>query len=63
LDRADVDVPSQLILGGASISWDFNRGAVSIFDKEEPLGQVTDRFPPKRGKSPEDVPKIADRQP
>jgi cbb3-type cytochrome oxidase maturation protein len=30
---------------------DFERGAESIFDNEEPVGQMTDRFPPKRRKS------------
>lgn len=29
---------------------DFERGAVSIFDDEEPVGQMTDRFPEKRRK-------------
>jgi len=29
----------------------FERGAVSIFDKEEPVGQMTDHFPAKRVKS------------
>jgi nitrogen fixation-related uncharacterized protein len=27
---------------------DFERGAVSIFDSEEPVGQMTDHFPVKR---------------
>jgi len=31
---------------------DFDRGAVSIFDDEEPVGQMTDRFPEKRKKAP-----------
>jgi nitrogen fixation-related uncharacterized protein len=29
---------------------DFERGAVSIFDDEEPVGQMTDRFPKKKDK-------------
>ncbi len=29
---------------------DLNRGAKSIFDEDEPLGEVTDRFPRKRRK-------------
>lgn len=29
---------------------DFERGAVSIFDEQEPVGQVTDYFPAKHGK-------------
>jgi nitrogen fixation-related uncharacterized protein len=29
---------------------DFERGAVSIFDEKEPVGQMTDRFPEKRNK-------------
>jgi cbb3-type cytochrome oxidase maturation protein len=33
---------------------DFERGAKSIFDDQEPVGQVTDRFPPKRGPSSPD---------
>lgn len=35
---------------------DFERGAVSIFDDEEPLGQMTDRFPPDRAKPQTDAP-------
>ncbi len=31
---------------------DFERGAKSIFDDQEPVGQVTDRFPPKRRPPP-----------
>jgi cbb3-type cytochrome oxidase maturation protein len=27
---------------------DFERGATSIFDEQEPVGQMTDRFPAKR---------------
>jgi|NGEPerStandDraft_6_1074524.scaffolds.fasta_scaffold207933_2 cbb3-type cytochrome oxidase maturation protein len=34
---------------------DFERGAVSIFDDEEPVGQMTDRFPPKTKKPPAPV--------
>ncbi len=30
---------------------DFERGAVSIFDAEEPVGEMTDRFPAKRPKA------------
>jgi nitrogen fixation-related uncharacterized protein len=30
---------------------DFERGAVSIFDQEEPVGKMTDHFPPKKNKS------------
>ena len=30
---------------------DFERGAVSIFDKEEPVGQMTDHFPAGRRKA------------
>ncbi len=29
---------------------DFDRGAVSIFDDQEPVGQMTDHFPEKRKK-------------
>lgn len=29
---------------------DFDRGAVSIFDEQEPVGQVTDHFPARRGR-------------
>jgi nitrogen fixation-related uncharacterized protein len=29
---------------------DFDRGAVSIFDDHEPVGQMTDHFPAGRGK-------------
>ncbi len=28
---------------------DFERGARSIFDDEEPVGRMTDHFPPRRG--------------
>lgn len=28
---------------------DFTRGAASIFDDEEPIGRMTDRFPGERG--------------
>jgi nitrogen fixation-related uncharacterized protein len=31
---------------------DFERGAVSIFDHEEPVGQMTDHFPTKRARRP-----------
>jgi cbb3-type cytochrome oxidase maturation protein len=31
---------------------DFERGARSIFDEQEPVGRVTDRFPPKRRPAP-----------
>ncbi len=30
---------------------DFERGAVSIFDAEEPVGEMTDHFPAKRRKT------------
>ena len=30
---------------------DFERGAVSIFDEEEPVGRMTDRFPAKTRKT------------
>jgi len=30
---------------------DFERGAASIFDEQEPVGEMTDRFPAKRRKS------------
>ena len=30
---------------------DFERGARSIFDEQEPVGRVTDHFPPKRGQT------------
>ena len=30
---------------------DFDRGAVSIFDEKEPVGEMTDRFPLKRRKA------------
>ncbi|HUL53913.1 MAG TPA: hypothetical protein VLT83_10950 [Opitutaceae bacterium] len=29
---------------------DFERGATSIFDEEEPVGRMTDHFPAKPGK-------------
>jgi cbb3-type cytochrome oxidase maturation protein len=29
---------------------DFERGATSIFDEQEPVGKMTDRFPTKRRK-------------
>ena len=29
---------------------DFERGAASIFDEQEPVGQMTDQFPARRGK-------------
>ena len=29
---------------------DFDRGAASIFDEQEPVGQMTDQFPARRGK-------------
>ncbi|HEY0946083.1 MAG TPA: hypothetical protein VGD81_12480 [Opitutaceae bacterium] len=29
---------------------DFNRGAESIFDEKEPIGQPTDAFPPRKPK-------------
>ena len=29
---------------------DFERGAASIFDEQEPVGQMTDHFPGKRRK-------------
>jgi nitrogen fixation-related uncharacterized protein len=28
---------------------DFDRGAASIFDEQEPVGQMTDQFPARRG--------------
>ena len=28
---------------------DFTRGAASIFDEEEPIGEMTDHFPGERG--------------
>ena len=31
---------------------DFERGARSIFDDEEPVGRMTDHFPAKRPKDP-----------
>ena len=31
---------------------DFERGATSIFDAQEPVGEMTDHFPPKRRKAP-----------
>lgn len=34
-------------LRGGQMS-DFSKGATSIFDDEEPLGQVTDTFPDKK---------------
>ena len=30
---------------------DLDRGAETIFDDDEPMGEVTDKFPPKRKKS------------
>lgn len=30
---------------------DFQRGATSIFDEDEPVGRPTDAFPPSRKKS------------
>jgi cbb3-type cytochrome oxidase maturation protein len=35
---------------------DFERGASSIFDQEEPVGQMTDHFPVKRQKPQTGVP-------
>jgi nitrogen fixation-related uncharacterized protein len=31
---------------------DFDRGAASIFDEQEPVGQTTDQFPARRGRRP-----------
>jgi len=31
---------------------DFERGARSIFDDEEPVGRMTDHFPPSRRQAP-----------
>ena len=42
---------------------DFERGAVSIFDEEEPVGRMTDRFPPKRRKSQSEAPKAVSNKP
>jgi cbb3-type cytochrome oxidase maturation protein len=39
---------------------DFERGAVSIFDDKEPVGQMTDRFPPERAKAKVGAPEGAD---
>lgn len=51
---------SALLFGGSAASalaWalrrgqleDFQRGATSIFDEDEPIGRPTDAFPPPRG--------------
>jgi cbb3-type cytochrome oxidase maturation protein len=32
---------------------DFNKGAVSIFDEDEPEGRQTDSFPPTRPMTPD----------
>jgi cbb3-type cytochrome oxidase maturation protein len=42
---------------------DFQRGAISIFDEEEPVGQMTDRFPPKRTKPRAAAPEAAEGKP
>ena len=37
-------------LRGGQLS-NFQRGAASIFDDDEPIGQMTDAFPDKRGEA------------
>jgi cbb3-type cytochrome oxidase maturation protein len=34
---------------------DFQRGATSIFDEDEPLGEMTDWFPEQRPRQPQDA--------
>ncbi len=37
---------------------DFERGARSIFDDQEPVGEMTDHFPARRGRSPSAPPPV-----